>query len=186
MIFELFVPGVPAPQGSKTQGIGRGGKPYMREDNPKTKPWRTTVVRALQDERGRLRAQFDGAVWVGLRFVFPRPKSHAPDSLMTNKPDVDKLCRAVLDALTQAKVITDDAYVVKLREAEKIYGPNPGVHIRIGSVTPNPFGRLQPDMPPIEIAQYWQPRTEDAAHARLAELEDVSWQMKLRGGEDDL
>lgn len=142
MSWQTFIPGIPKPQGSKTQGVGRNGKPFMREDNKGTKPWRKIVVKALQDERGKPLAVFDSAVWVRLRFVFLRPKSHAPNSLPTSKllGDVDKLTRNVLDALTQAKVITDDKFVVKLRDVEKVYGPNAGVHIEIGSAVPNPFG----------------------------------------------
>lgn len=118
----------------------------MREANKGTKPWRKYMVGALQDEHGRPLTVFDSAVWVRLRFVFLRPKSHKPDSLPTSRllGDVDKLTRNVLDALTEAGVITDDAFVVKLRECEKVYGPNPGVHIEIGSAVPNPFGYAEP------------------------------------------
>lgn len=118
----------------------------MREDNPRTKPWRDAVKRALQDEHGRPRAQFESAVWVSLRFVFARPKSHKPDSLPTSKAlgDVDKLTRAILDALTQSRVLVDDKFVTQLRDVEKIYGPNPGVHIRIGPRAPNPFVTIVP------------------------------------------
>ena len=113
----------------------------MRETNGRTKPWRKVLVIALQDERGRPRARFESAVWVSLRFVFARPVSHPSTSLPTSKRlgDVDKLTRAVLDALTQARIIADDSNVLQLRDVAKVYGPNPGVHIRIGSAVPNPF-----------------------------------------------
>jgi len=141
--FRIFIPGVPKPQGSKTSGVNRQtGKSFLREDNKGTKPWRKVMVVALQEQDSRPLTVFDSAVWVRLRFVFLRPKSHKPDSLPTSKllGDVDKLTRNVLDALTQAKVITDDKFVVKLRDVEKVYGPNPGVHIEIGPAVPNPFG----------------------------------------------
>lgn len=142
MNWHTFIPGVPKPQGSKTSGLNRStGKTFVREDNKGTKPWRKVMVERLQDDHGVPLAMFDSAVWVRLRFVFVRPKSHKPDSLPTSKAlgDVDKLTRNVLDALTQARVITDDKFVVKLRDVEKVYGPNPGVHIEIGSAVPNPF-----------------------------------------------
>lgn len=142
MSWQTFIPGRPKPQGSKTSGVNRKtGKTFVREDNAGTKPWRKIMVEALQDDRGVPLARFESAVWVRLRFVFLRPKSHAPSSLPTSKAlgDVDKLTRNVLDALTQAGVITDDKFVVRLRDVEKIYGPNPGVHIEVGPQVPNPF-----------------------------------------------
>lgn len=182
--WSFFVPGVPAPQGSKSQGIGRNGKPYMREDNPRTKPWRTVVVRALQDDHGKPLVVFDSAVWVSLRFVFVRPKSHKPTTLPTSRQlgDVDKLTRNMLDALTQSGVLTDDSYVLRLRDVEKVYGPNPGVHIRIGSAVPNPFAQfieglngeqLEITSPaslasvPREMIKAWEPRLEDVLRAEL-------------------
>lgn len=141
MIWQTFIPGVPKPQGSKTLGRKKNGGAFLREDNAGTKPWRRHMVEALQ-HNGKPVAVFDSAVWVRIRFVFLRPKSHKPDSLPTSKQlgDVDKLTRNVLDALTQARVITDDKFVIKLRDVEKVYGPNPGVHIEIGPAVPNPFG----------------------------------------------
>lgn len=142
MNWQTFIPGVPKPQGSKTAGRKKNGGTFMRESNAGTKPWRKHMVEGLQDAAGQPLAVFDSAVWVRLRFVFLRPKSHAADSLPTSKllGDVDKLTRNVLDALTQARVITDDKFVIKLRDVEKVYGPNPGVHIEIGPAVPNPFG----------------------------------------------
>lgn len=172
MTFELFIPGVPAPQGSKELARS-GSKTWMRETNERTKPWRKVLVRALQDERGRPRARFESAVWVELRFVFARPKSHRPDSLPTSKAlgDVDKLTRAVLDGLTQAGIIADDSNVLSLRNVEKVYGPNPGVHVRIGSAVPNPFGGLSLGMVFVdEIATVeWQPSAADLAQEQLRE-----------------
>lgn len=176
MTFRLFVPGVPAPQGSKSQGTKKNGKPFMYEDNARTKPWRKVMVEAMQ-EHGRALTVFDSAVWVSLRFVFLRPKSHKPNSLPTSKllGDVDKLTRNVLDALTQAGVITDDKFVVKLRDVEKVYGPNPGVHIEIGAAVPNPFGegiasplRFAVDAAALES---WEPSPEALMAHRLEEYD---------------
>jgi crossover junction endodeoxyribonuclease RusA len=73
-----------------------------------------------------------GPVAVHVKFVMPRPKHHyrtgrnahllrdsAPE-YPTGKPDLDKLCRALLDSLTAAGVVKDDAQVVWL-DAIKVY-----------------------------------------------------------------
>ncbi len=141
MIWQTFIPGIPKPQGSKTSGLNhKTGKTFVREDNAGTKPWRKRMVEGLQDSHGVPLAQFDSAVAVVLRFVFVRPKSHKRDSMPTSKAlgDVDKLARNVLDALTQAGIITDDKFVLKLA-AEKVYGPNPGLHVSVEPAVPNPF-----------------------------------------------
>lgn len=172
MIWGTFVPGVPAPQGSKVPHRGKGGRLYVRESSKRLKPWRDHVAAQLSN----LDVRFEGAVWVQLRFVFERPKSHRPDSLPTGHQlgDVDKLTRAVLDALTMSGLIADDAYVVELRNVRKEFGPYPGVHLAIGSAVENPFGRpmslAERVTVPREAIEAWQPRTEDLARARLEEL----------------
>lgn len=186
--WEHFIPGVPKPQGSKTSGVNeRTGKTFVREDNAGTKPWRKRMVEALQDERGRPLHRFDSAVWVSLRFVFLRPKSHAPDSLPTSKRlgDVDKLTRNVLDALTQSGVITDDKYVIKLRDVEKVYGPNPGVHIRIGSAHPNPFAADAPGLitVPRSAVDSWEPSASAVADAALRNAEHAAFLHNLENGD---
>ena len=72
-------------------------------------------------------------------FTMPRPKSHYrtgkyADSLRgdapenhTSLPDLDKLIRCVLDALTG--VCYQDDGQVWLCKSCKMYGKNPGVHI---------------------------------------------------------
>lgn len=171
MTWQTFIPGVPKPQGSKTSGINkRTGKTFVREDNKGTKPWRKRMVEALQDDAGRPRARFDSAVWVRLRFVFVRPKSHAADTLPTSKAlgDVDKLTRNVLDALTQAGVIADDKFVVQLRMVEKVYGPNPGVHIEVGPAVTNPFALAGLRLAvPAAAVEAWEPSAADVVAERL-------------------
>lgn len=196
MNWQTFISGVPKPQGSKTQGVGRNGKPFMREDNAGTKPWRKRMVGGLQDSGGRPLAVFDSAVWVRLRFVFLRPKSHGADSLPTSKllGDVDKLTRNVLDALTQAGVITDDKFVVKLRDVEKVYGPNPGVHIEIGSAVPNPFADVSSfDQVPGSVLisrsalESWEPSPEALMAHRLEEYDNQRfWEAATGGAELDV
>ena len=73
---------------------------------------------------------------------FPRPRAHYGTGRNANRlkdsaplwhdkrPDVDKLARAVLDAITESGTLRDDCQVVAL-SARKRYGP-PGVAITLG------------------------------------------------------
>lgn len=128
---EFFVPGIPAPQGSKRH-VGNG---RMVESSKALKPWREDIVRLATAATG---TQLDGAVAVEATFILLRPKSvtQAKRPRPTVKPDIDKLARAVLDALTIARTITDDAAVVNLH-ASKFYADGseqPGVHVRVMEV----------------------------------------------------
>jgi Holliday junction resolvase RusA-like endonuclease len=62
---------------------------------------------------------FDAPVAVGLRFYIPRPKSKKKAAYPDTKPDIDKLARAALDALSTV-IFRDDAQVVAL-QARKVY-----------------------------------------------------------------
>lgn len=143
-MIEFFVPGRPAPQGSKTFKGTRNGRGIMVESSKELAPWRERVALAAhQAMQGRpmysgvaLQARYD--------FVFPRrasePKRTAP---MIQRPDGDKLERAINDALTGV-VFTDDAAVVEWggskRRAE--IDETPGVHIAVVPVVPHPQARI--------------------------------------------
>jgi crossover junction endodeoxyribonuclease RusA len=125
---DVFVTGDPAPQGSKRH-VGNG---VMVESSKRLRPWRQDVREALLDENGSPRLALAGPVSVGLMFTLRRPKKprfHVPGVV----PDLDKLVRAVLDALTSAGVVEDDARVVHLG-ASKVYataGQACGVRISV-------------------------------------------------------
>lgn len=55
----------------------------------------------------------------------------------TSKPDVDKLERSVLDALTDAHVLKDDAVVVELH-GRKVYGREAHTHIWVARLKADP------------------------------------------------
>lgn len=57
---------------------------------------------------------------VHVSFVFERPKK--PKYEFPPQGDIDKLCRALLDAMQSSGVIEDDKFVLHL-EADKFYGP---------------------------------------------------------------
>jgi len=131
---EWFVPGSPAPQGSKRAFRNkRTGGVILTESSKAVGPWRDRV--ALSAHNAMMgRALFDGAVGVCLNFVMPRPKS-APKSRTpkaTKRPDVDKLARAILDSLTGV-CFSDDSQVVSLSAYKRIaeIGETAGVSIRV-------------------------------------------------------
>lgn len=117
----FVVYGVPEPQGSKTAIPNKRNpnRPFLVEggDNAareRRKSWRSEVIAAAkQDFAG---PPFDGPLKVEIKFVFPRPASaRKAQHYKVSKPDVDKLARAVMDALTLARVIVDDSRVAYLR-----------------------------------------------------------------------
>lgn len=135
-LFELFVPGVPAPGGSKTH-YGKGRTVDACKRNP---DWKARVADFACHRW--CEAPLDGPLSLKLDFYLPRPKSHFglgknSDRLKplaplhhTFKPDATKLLRAVEDALTGV-VWRDDALIV-LQVVTKRYRETPGVLIAVG------------------------------------------------------
>lgn len=115
--------GTPAPQGSKTR-MAHGG---MVESSKAVRPWReavrTDTVTAISNTDGYTPPR---SADVTVTFTLKRPATHygtgrnaqrrKPDAPAhpNGRPDLDKLVRATLDALTDAGAITDDARVVAL------------------------------------------------------------------------
>lgn len=139
-MIEIFVVGVPAPQGSKVRT-----KWGIREDNPNTKPWRAAVASeaAIVMNGTPLLA---GRLRLDATFTFPRPKSHyrsgshsdelkatAP-MLHASAPDLDKLLRAAGDALTGIAIRDDGMISVVL--ARKVYGEPAGALLVVSEIEP--------------------------------------------------
>ena len=125
----FHVPGIPAPQGSKS-GYIRGGRVVLVESSKKVKPWREAVSRVAAEHCTEI---IDGPVMVEVEFILPRPKS-LPKRItdMVRKPDLDKLVRSTLDALSGIAYIDDNR--VNLIVASKHYqtpGEDAGAHITI-------------------------------------------------------
>ena len=137
MALRVFVPGTPRPQGSMRAMVIGGKARVFNASHDTLAQWRHSVTAASVDLWGD-HPPFDGPVAVKVDFALPRPpsiprKRWAP----IVKPDVDKLARAVLDALTGV-VFTDDARVVSL-VAEKHYAEGPtGAHIAVEPLQPDP------------------------------------------------
>lgn len=121
MSLQITALGVPIPQGSTKAFMPRGARlPVVTADNARTKPWRQAIVDASREQMEG-RRPIDGPVELRVVFYMPRPKS-APKRVTepSAKPDLDKLVRAVGDALTAAGVWADDSRVVFVA-ARKVY-----------------------------------------------------------------
>lgn len=116
MRFALTVPGKPLPKGS-LKHVGRG----RLVEQTKVKDWMKEIqAHTLEVYRGD-GPLFDSAVSATLDFRVPRPAA-AKNRLyphLRSVGDLDKLTRAVLDAL-QPSVLCDDSLVVSLM-ASKSY-----------------------------------------------------------------
>lgn len=120
------VHGVPAPQGSKRAFVVNG-RAVLTESSAKVKPWREAVVNAAVDAMNG-REPLEGPVAVFVSFRLPRPKTVKRD-LPSVRPDLDKLSRSTLDALTTAQVFKDDSQVCDMH-IYKRYGL-PGADITV-------------------------------------------------------
>jgi Holliday junction resolvase RusA-like endonuclease len=139
----FFVPGIPAAQGNKQAFRNKySGKVAIVERTAGNPHWRQDVRDAFDQVRRPGQEPLTGPLGVSLRFIFSRPKSHynskgewkptAP-KFMTSRPDVDKLQRALLDAIqvpTGGSVIAEDALVAAI-SATKEYGERPGVFVEV-------------------------------------------------------
>ena len=124
--FPIIIPGIPIPQGSKS--VTRTG--IMFEANNKLRPWRETMSNALTAWTGTWFGAwepYDGPLFVDVTFNMPEPKRQKY-SLPAVKPDADKLCRALGDAMTTSGLINDDARITTWH-ARKRYSDTPGITI---------------------------------------------------------
>jgi Holliday junction resolvase RusA-like endonuclease len=124
---SFTVYGTPAPQGSKRY-VGNG---IMVESSGAVRPWRQAVAEAWR-EAGSV--HLFGAVEMEVTFDLARPAGHykADGTLRPNarahpyvRPDLDKLLRSTLDALSKdSMAVLDDARIVAVA-ARKRYADAP-------------------------------------------------------------
>lgn len=140
LLVEFWVPGKAAPKGSLQPGTGRAGR-KLRESNDRTTPYRELVRDgAHRDMAARgVAGTYHGAVRVQIVALFEPPARHdATAPITTAVGDIDKISRAVLDALQDprrtvgtkleipdSKLIANDSQVVHL-DAVECYGPRYG------------------------------------------------------------
>jgi crossover junction endodeoxyribonuclease RusA len=112
----FFVEGHPRPQGSKDH-VG-GGR--LVESSKGLAAWRWAVGLAANRVR-KGGALHQGPLCVSVLFVLPRPKGvpeSAGNAPAIKPPDIDKLIRGVLDALT-GTLMVDDAQVTEVRARKR-------------------------------------------------------------------
>lgn len=128
--FTFEVKGLPVTKGSK-QGFVVGGHAVVVDSNKeRLKPWLADLRHAMQ---AFPHAPLDEAVGIDLLFRLVRPQSLAKRvKRPQKKPDVDKLVRAVFDAMTGV-VVTDDARITDLRARKRFAGGEfvPGVYATV-------------------------------------------------------
>lgn len=120
-MIEFRADGVPVPQGSMKVINGR----VLHSQGSALAVWRSTVAFSAKLAGAQV---LDAPIEVTMVFIMPKPKT-VKRLLPTVPPDLDKLIRAVLDALTHI-CYSDDSQVVSIN-AHKVYGASPGVEIRL-------------------------------------------------------
>lgn len=143
-MYEFFIEGEPAPQGSKRH-VGHG---RMIESSKRVGPWRKRIATemAAQMSAEGLQQLGDGPLSCRLTFYMPRPKRHYRTGRYARllkplaptyshvRPDVDKLARAVLDALTMSGIVGDDQQIAILLAVKKYAVSVPGVFIELNKI----------------------------------------------------
>lgn len=144
-MIDIFVPGIPVPKGSAKAFVVKGRAIVTQDNGAKQKPWASSISYTAMQAM-RFEKPVSGPVSISLTFYMPRPKGHygsgknsalvkdsAPQHHVS-KPDLDKLCRCVLDALTGV-VWNDDSQVCRMPEVEKLYETlSRGVGVKISVV----------------------------------------------------
>ena len=139
MSVSFFVPGLPVPKGSARAFVVKGHAVVVQDNAAKQRPWARSIAWTAKVPCVR---PLDVPVVVALAFVMPRPKAHLGAHGLraafgaarpATRPDLDKLVRLVLDALTGI-AWADDGQVVEIH-ARKDYGERCGVMVTIQEAT---------------------------------------------------
>lgn len=146
-VVSFIVVGIAQPAGSKKIGYAGGrpgvGRPFIIDDNSKSKHWKAAVRSTAQGAALRERLSVPVfAVPVDVKMIFrrTRPASHLNSKGLPNAhglrhpfpdtpPDVLKLARAVEDAMTGV-IYTDDALIVR-ELIEKEWGDRDEVEVHV-------------------------------------------------------
>lgn len=157
MRLSFFVAGLPKPQGSKRAIVNRhtGKAAVIESAGQRLKDWRGDVrdaaATALAEQSQGI--TLAGPLHVDLTLILPRPKARKREVYPPTRPDVDKLARGVLDALTSARLYGDDGQVASLC-ARKLYAsrehPTTGCRVVVEHLAdhPHPDDQLPGEHPP--------------------------------------
>jgi len=152
---NFTVYGTPIPQGSAKAFIPKGwSRAIITGANKKTKPWRQEIagaaVSAMQ-KAGITMLEREHPVRLRAEFYFAKPKSTKKSVIAkVTKPDVDKLLRSVLDALT-GMVFEDDSQVIEVTGV-KLFGMPERMELTVGpAAVPMPLFMAEPVEEPAEV-----------------------------------
>jgi Holliday junction resolvase RusA-like endonuclease len=114
-MISFFINGIPKPQ-ARARTFMRKGAKFPTTWSPKSDWFSVVYATALAN---RPKAPLDGPLCVELSLYLPKPKS-APKSKERPdvRPDLDNYEKAILDALTQAGIWTDDGRICELHSAK--------------------------------------------------------------------
>lgn len=137
---SLFIAGKPVPKGrprARAQAGKDGGRPWAQVYNDAaTVNWEEHVAWQVKEQLARIsiesgddddeiRLPFQARVLAVIRFNFERPKS-TPQTVeypVKSRTDVDNLAKAILDALQNAKVLSNDNIVTDLMTYKRYTSP---------------------------------------------------------------
>ena len=125
-MIEFHVDGLPVPQGSMKVMQGR----VIHSQGSALAQWRSSIALAAKKAGAR---PTRAPMTIKLKFTMPKPRT-VNRNYPSVPPDLDKLIRGVLDALT-AIAYVDDGQVVEIY-AEKIYGIEIGLHVKVAELMP--------------------------------------------------
>lgn len=142
--YQLLVYGDPKAQPRPRAFARKMGNKYVARvyDADTADAWKQSVVAKCRELSSAPDHHYPRSlVKVEIAFYFPRPKSHllsdgklklkAP-SAHTQKPDLDNLAKAVLDAITESQRFwVDDSQIVSLRLTKQWTTGRPGCAIEI-------------------------------------------------------
>ena len=123
-MIEFRVDGLPVPQGSMKVIHGR----VIHSQGSALAQWRASIALAARKAGARPTRE---PVTMTLTFIMPRPKT-VKRNHPSVAPDLDKLIRGALDALT-AIAYVDDGQVVEIY-SKKIYGEVIGAKIQVAEL----------------------------------------------------
>ena len=144
MTLSITVPGDPETQGSMKAFVRGKRAVVVHDESARLNFWRGLVAITARRAWGRA-PRLDEPVALAVTFRLARPAGHygtgrnagtvrpSAPALPHKKPDLDKLVRAIGDALTEAGIWADDSRVVQLT-ATKVYagpGEEPGVDVTV-------------------------------------------------------
>jgi len=146
----IRIDGLPIPKGNVKAFVMKSGKAMVHHASNDLKGWELRIATEAQSEREKMTSHLtsrsinwarpqimEAPMKVMLDFVMLRPKSYPKTKWRpcTKRPDIDKLARAALDALTGI-FFNDDSQVIDMTVTKRFTfpGESPGLIVRVQSM----------------------------------------------------